>query len=191
MKVLLFRFLRSPLGLGLWGLCAFLVAASVAGGLLPLLAAVPLFGAAGAIATLALLLSPAGARSVVAERDRDRSERDARVLGGVAAARKRLALLRLKDASVKEAVDRLVSAAGGYLEAAVRRDSRDPVIEDAVLGAVEAVDDYLRLADAKGGGADIAARTVRVLAGASEEIERRVRDSYAAADRMAAREDLP
>jgi hypothetical protein len=31
----------------------------------------------------------------------------------------------------------------------VRGNDRDPVVEDAVLGAVEAVDDYLRMLDAR------------------------------------------
>jgi hypothetical protein len=94
---------------------------------------------------------------------------------------------------VKESLDRLVSAAGTYLEAAVRNDSRDPVAEDAVLGAVEVVDDYLRLSDAasasrhrgKAGPGNTAPnaenqpdaqadRTVRALDAASAELEGRL-----------------
>jgi hypothetical protein len=169
--------------------------------------AVLVFAVAGSAATLALLMSPLGVRSVIAEKERDRSDRDARVLGGVAAARKRLSLLRIRDEGVKAALDALVLAAGRYLESAVRSDKRDPIAEDAVIGAVEAVDDYLRMADAAssadrhrtsgsadsgsaGVGAGPAERTVRVLIAAAEEIEARLAHEDSAADRMAAREEL-
>jgi len=146
-----------------------------------------------------LLLTPFGARSVVAERDRDRSDRDARALGGVAAARKRLALLRLENEAVKAELDRLILTAGKYLESAVKNDSRDPKAEDAVLSAVEVVNDYLLLVDAassrkRGGEPDgegtVVERTIRALSASSDEIERCLGVVSAASDRAAIREEL-
>jgi len=193
MKTVFTRFLRSPLGLGIWVLCILFASLSMLMGAVPALVAIPVFALAGILASLFFMLTPMGARSVVGESDRERGERDARVLGGVAAARKRLSLLRIADPRVRESLDRLVFAAGSYLESAVRHDSRDPVAEDAVLGAVEAVDDYLRLSDAASSsrrrGKAVAGnaaskidkepdahadRTVRALDAASSELELRL-----------------
>ena len=193
MKAVLKRFLRSPLGLGIWVLCILFAAISVLIGAVPAFVAIPVFALAGFLASLFFMLTPMGANSVVGESERERGDRDARVLGGVAAARKRLSLLRIADPRVRESLDRLVFAAGTYLESAVRNDSRDPVAEDAVLGAVEVVDDYLCLADAasasrrrgKTGSGSVnskvdiepdgqAERTVRALDAASAELEQRL-----------------
>jgi len=193
MKAVYTRFLRSPLGLGIWVLCILFATVSILVGAVPAFVAIPVFVLAGIFASMFLMLTPMGAHSVVRESDRERGERDARVLGGVAAARKRLALLRIADPRVRESLDRLVLAAGSYLESAVRNDSRDPVAEDAVLGAVEAVDDYLHLSDVASSSRhrgksgprnsnskieneqDVHAdRTVRALDAASADLERRL-----------------
>jgi len=193
MKAVFSRFLRSPLGLGIWVLCVLFAAISILVGAVPVLVAIPVFALAGILASMVLMLTPLGAQSVVGERERENRERDARVLGGVAAARKRLSLLRITDPQVKVSLDRLVFAAGTYLESAVRNDSRDPLAEDAVLGAVEVIDDYLRLSDAASssyhrgkaasestiskGNQELdsqAHRTIRALDAAAVELERRL-----------------
>ncbi len=211
------RFLRSPLGLAVLAVDAGLAAALAVTGIL----APPMAGLAflllACLSVLVLLQTRWGATAVVAEKDREREERDARILGGLAAARKRLSLLRIADPTVASALERLVYAAGKYLEAAVRGLDRDPAAEDAVLGAVEAIDDYLALEDARssgrrfrGGGERaergdgeaqeagnvLAERTGRALSAAAEEIERRldlaaggIVDGTTAADRSAAREE--
>ncbi len=197
MKRIIVRFFRSPVGVAVLGSGAAAAAVLVLVGGVPAPVAVPLCLLAVAAAAFVLLSSPVGARAVAGEGDRDRRERDARALGGVAAARKRLSLLRVGDPEVKAAIDRLTLAAGLYLERAVKTDGRDPVSEDAVLGAVEVLNDYLQLADAassrvRSGGAadlDIAVRTVGALSASAAEIERRL-DPQAAADRIAAREEL-
>ncbi len=214
MKSHLARFLRSPLGLAVLAVDAGLSAALAVTGIL----AAPMAGLAflllACLSFLVLLQTRWGATAVVAEKDREREERDARILGGLAAARKRLSLLRIADPTVASALERLVYAAGKYLEATVRGLDRDPAAEDAVLGAVEAIDDYLRLEDARssgrrfrGGGERgegeaqeagnvLAERTGRALSAAAEEIERRldlaaggIVDGTTAADRSAAREE--
>ena len=215
MKSHLARFIRSPLGLSALAADALLSAALFLTGLLSAIIAVLVFVLLVCLSFLVLLQTGLGAKAIVKERKREREERDARILGGVAAARKRLSLLHVADAEVSAALDRLVYAAGKYLEAAVRGLDRDPAAEDAVLGAVEVIDDYLRLGDAKSsgrrfrgtaergederieGGEAIAERTVRALAAAADEIERRldlaaggIVDGVSAADRAAAREDL-
>lgn len=198
MKEIVCRFLRSPLGISVWGASAFAAAALAAAGLAGPLAAAGLCLALGTVATFAFLSHPLGARSVVAERDRARAESDARVLGRVAAARKRLSLVRVGDGAVKAELDRLVLAAGRYLEEAVKRDARDPVSEDAVVGAVELMNDYLSIVDAaaaagRGGQAADASvvvdRTVRALAASADEIEGRLGTAPRAADRISAREE--
>ena len=201
MKDVLYRFLRSPLGLALWGFCAFSAAALALSGVLAPIAAVLAALLVGAAATAGLLMSPAGAKSVVAERDRDRAEADARALGAVTAARKRLSLLIVENASIKAEIDRLVFAAGKYLESAVKSGRRDPVSEEAVAGALSVVDDYLIVADAASSAArgrtaesvcldEAQERTLRALGAAVEEVERRAFSVSDAADRAAAREEL-
>lgn len=201
MKDVLFRFLRSPLGLALWGFCALSAAALALSGVLHPIAAVLVALTVGVLATAGLLMSPAGAKSVVAERDRDRAEADARALEAVAAARKRLSLLAVENAAVKAEIDRLVFAAGKYLESAVKGGRRDPVAEEAVAGAVAVVHDYLIVADAAASAArgrtagsgrpdEALERTLRALAAAVEEVEGRSSAVSDAADRASAREEL-
>jgi len=141
------RFASSPLGLLSWALPIAVAALCWVTGVSNLLVALPAGILVSVLLFLSLAVSPLGGKAIVAEGERERSERDARILGGIATARKRLSLVRPPDASVAAALDRLVLAAGRYLESAVRTGNRDPLCEDAVLGAVEVMDDYLRLAD--------------------------------------------
>jgi hypothetical protein len=143
------RFFRSPLGLAVLGSDLVAAVALSASGVLPPWIAVPLFALLYVVEAVALMQTSLGSGAVVAEGDRERKDRDASILGAVAVARKRLSLLKPADSSVAASIDRLVLASGHYLEACVKGSDRDPVVEDAVLGAVEAVDDYLRMLDAR------------------------------------------
>jgi hypothetical protein len=192
MKSYLIRFLRSPLGLIAVFMDAAFAVVLVLTGLLSVPIAIVAFVVVCCITVLTLMQTGLGGAAIVQEKTRERNESDARILGGVAAARKRLSLLRIGDPVVSAALERLVYASGKYLEAQVRGADRDSSAEDAVLGGIEAVDDFLRMEDAARsgrhfhGGADrnegdqvetggaLAERTARVLNAASDEIERRL-----------------
>jgi hypothetical protein len=148
MKNVLVRLLKSPLGLSVMGLNTLGAVLAVLLGHVPALIILPVFCIMSLVDILVLVQSPAGATSVVKESDRERNERDARILGGIAAARKRLSLLRLPDGQVKAAIDKLVYVGGLYLEATVKGHDRDPLVEDAILSALEIVDEYLHRLDA-------------------------------------------
>ncbi|OHE59545.1 MAG: hypothetical protein A2Y36_18670 [Treponema sp. GWA1_62_8] len=206
MKEHLFRFLRTPLGLAVVASNAALLVFLPVSGTLPFIAALPLCAAIAVIEVLAILQTRLGANAVVAEKGRERDERDARILGGVAAARKRLSLLRIADAEVASAVDRVVLASGLYLESSIKGAPRSPEAEDAVISSVEIVGDYLRIIDASSSarrmraaeGRDASERAtaelaVRTLTAAADEIERisgASAGASASADRLAAREEL-
>jgi hypothetical protein len=192
MKSHLARFLRSPLGLLTLIIDAVPAVVLFLTGLLSAPVAVLVFALVACVSVLTFMHTGLGAKAVVQEKAREVDERNARILGGVAAARKRLSLLRIGDPAVSAALERLVYAAGKYLEASIRGAERDPASEDAVLGAIEVVDDYLRMEDAatsgrrfhgnaersedekvEGGGA-LSERTSRALTAAADEIERRL-----------------
>lgn len=149
MKSIISRFFRSPLGLTL------LIASAAVAFLLTAINVVAPFGAFLLFLLLVLcsgivlFRTGLGARSVIQERDREREERDARILGGIAAARKRLALLRLPDPEVDRSLQALVVAAGEYLTATVKGQDRDPIIEDAILSSVETIESYLQIKNAQ------------------------------------------
>jgi len=142
------RFFKSPLGLATTGLILLGASLAILVGHFSPLAVVPVALVVLVTALVLILQTRAGARAVVEEQDRERQEREARILGGVAAARKRLSLLRVPAGPVKEAIDRLVYAAGLYLEATLKGRDRDPIAEDAILSALEVVDEYLHRLDA-------------------------------------------
>uniref|UniRef100_A0A7C3E592 Uncharacterized protein n=1 Tax=Gracilinema caldarium TaxID=215591 RepID=A0A7C3E592_9SPIR len=146
-KVLI-RFFKSPLGLITVGLTFLGACLSILIGHLSALVVVPLSLVLLIVVMVLILQTGTGARSVVQESDRERNERDARILGGIAAARKRLSLLRLPDGQVKVAIDKLVYVGGLYLEGTVKGHDRDPLVEDAILSALEIVDEYLHRLDA-------------------------------------------
>lgn len=91
------------------------------GGRISYLIVLPVFFCIALLDMVVLLQTPAGAQSVVREKERERKERDARILGGIAAARKRLSLLRLPEGPVTSSIDKLVYVGGLYLEGAVIR----------------------------------------------------------------------
>jgi len=168
MKDFLVKFIRSPLAVGLVSANAVLGAAAGAAGFLPWLVVVPLFLVVSWVELLLTLRSEAGAKAILAEEDRERKERDAAILADVAQARKRLALLRIAEPEVKAAVERLVYAAGMYLESCTKGNERDPFAEDAVLSVTKIVDEYLRLADAERIGARLKSESLEAFERASE-----------------------
>ena len=168
MKDFLVKFIRSPLAVGLVSANAVLGAAAGAAGFLPWLVVVPLFLVVSGVELLLTLRSEAGAKAILAEEDRERKERDAAILADVAQARKRLALLRIAEPEVKAAVERLVYAAGMYLESCAKGNERDPFAEDAVLSVTKIVDEYLRLADAERMGARLKSESLEAFERASE-----------------------
>lgn len=142
-KSAMLRLIKSPLGLLVMGCNLIGAVLAILLFHVPIAVVVPVFFIIALLDVIVLLQTEAGAQSVIAEQDRERAERDARILGGVAAARKRLSLLRLDAGPVKEAVDQLVYAAGLYLEATVKGSGRDPIVEDAIISTLEVVDEYL------------------------------------------------
>ena len=168
MKDFLVKFIRSPLAVGLVSANAVLAVAAGAAGFLPWLVVVPLFLVISGVELLLTLRSEAGAKAILAEEDRERKERDAAILADVAQARKRLALLRIAEPEVKAAVERLVYAAGMYLESCAKGNERDPFAEDAVLSVTKIVDEYLRLADAERMGARLKSESLEDFVRASE-----------------------
>lgn len=148
MKVHIERILKSPSGIGMLAFELLVLAALTLAGFITVISAFLLLVLVAGFSIFILLQSPLGARVIVKEKQRERQERDARILGGVAAARKRLSMLRIADKEVAESLNDLVYCAGRYLELSVRGNDRDPEIEDSIFGAIEVVDDYLRLSDA-------------------------------------------
>ncbi|MCA1949387.1 MAG: hypothetical protein LDL24_02370 [Treponema sp.] len=186
-KSAMLRFLKSPLGLIVMGLNILGAALAMLLFHFPIMVVLPVFIVIALADVIVLLQTETGARSVIAEQDRERAERDARILGGVAAARKRLSMLRFDTGPVKEAVDQLVFAAGLYLEATVKGSGRDPLIEDAIIGALEVVDEYLHQIDmiksesllTSGEGQDarikdFSAHTAAIVKQSVEEVTRRL-----------------
>lgn len=128
---------------------AILGTAAGATGFLPWPVVIPLFFIVSGAELLLTLRSKAGAKAILSEENRERKEHDAAMLANVAQARKKLAMLRIGEPEVKAAVERLVYAAGMYLESCAKGNDRDPLVEDAVLSATNLADEYLRLADAE------------------------------------------
>ncbi len=145
MKGIIARFLRSPLGLSLLGIDLVFFSALAMAGYLSVPLAFLLGVAAALVECVIAIQTKLGARSIVAEKDRAREERDALALASFAAARKRLSLLRVSDGDLAAAIERLSLNAGYYLEKAIKNGERDPRLEEAVLGSVEVIDNYLRL----------------------------------------------
>jgi hypothetical protein len=187
LKVVVIRLLKSPLGLLVLGLSVVLAFIAVFVGHLPILVVLPLFCIIALIDILVLIQTKAGIQSVVAESNRERQERDARILGGIAAARKRLSLLRLPEGPVKTAIERLIYVGGLYLEETVKGKDRDPLVEDAILSSLEIVDEYLHRLDVMKSGswltgqdadsaaeAELTAHTAEILQRSVDEVYRRL-----------------
>jgi len=148
MHDLMAKFFRSPLAIGIVCGNALLAVGAALAGIAPVLVVVPLFVlVTGGELALALLSKP-GAKAILGEQERERKEHDVDRLEETARLRKRLAMLRVENPEVKAAVERLVLAAGLYLESCAKGNERDPLVEEAVQNAVATVDGYLHLSDA-------------------------------------------
>jgi hypothetical protein len=148
MRDLMAKFFRSPLSIGIVCGNAVLAAGATLAGIASALLVAPLFVLVTGGELALILLSKRGARAILNEQERERKEHDADRLEETARLRKRLALLRVEDSEVKAAIERLVFAAGMYLESCAKGNARDPLVEEAVQDAAETVDGYLRLTDA-------------------------------------------
>jgi hypothetical protein len=137
---------RSPLGMGslLLALAAGLVAA--------FRGVPPAFSALLAVASLAVLAVAAlalglGQKAASAELGRESEGKAESRLEEAAAARSRLAGMRLPQAEVASARDLLVLEAGSFIEGCRRARSYDPGAVEAIVGALDLVDAWLKAAD--------------------------------------------
>lgn len=142
-------FFRSPLAVGVVSGTTMLAAAAALTGLIPIPILIPLYTAVTATAIAVILSSKTGARAILREQDRARSERDALMLEEISQTRKRLSAVRIENEAVRRDIERIVLAAGMYLESCAEGNPRDPFIEEAVRSAENAVRTYLRLSDAR------------------------------------------
>jgi hypothetical protein len=145
---LMAKFFRSPLAIGIVCSNALLAVGAALAGVVSVLTVVPLFVLVTGTELTLVLLSKSGARAILREQNREREEHDAACLEETARQRKRLVALRIENPEVKAAVERLALVAGLYLDFCTKGGARDPVVEDAVQRAAEAVDGYLHLDDA-------------------------------------------
>ena len=137
---------RSPLGIGLFVLAIATGAGArlIGFNLVPsVLAGLGLLGLS-LVAVLALGLMQ---RAAVAEIDREFGERAAARLAEAAAARKRLATMRIADPAVAQARDLLVLAAGRLVEDCGRAHTYDAEAVQAVIDGPDLVDAWLKEAD--------------------------------------------
>jgi hypothetical protein len=137
---------RSPLGIGLFVLAIATGAGARLMGL-PLLPSILSglgFLGVSLIAVLALGLMQ---RAAVAEIDREFDERAAARLAEAAAARTRLATMRIADPAVAQARDLLVLAAGRLVEDCGRAHTYDAEAVQAVIDGPDLVDAWLKEAD--------------------------------------------
>jgi hypothetical protein len=148
MHDLMAKFFRSPLAIGIVCGNALLAAGATLAGIAPVLLTAPLFALVTGGEFALVLLSKPGAKAILGEQKRERSEHDADRLEETARLRKRLAMLRIENPEAKAAVERLVFAAGLYLESCAKGNARNPIVEDAVHNAAETVDGYLHVSDA-------------------------------------------
>ena len=137
---------RSPLGIGVFALA---IATGAGAGLMGLnlvpsvLAGLGFLGLA-LVAAVAFGLMP---RAAVAELDREFEERAAARLAEAAAARKRLAAMRIVDPAVAQARDLLVLEAGRLVEDCGRAHTYDAEAVQAVIDGPDLVDAWLKEAD--------------------------------------------
>jgi hypothetical protein len=137
---------RSPLGIGVFVLAIATGAGAYLMGLAPVPSVLAGLGFLGVslFAAIALGLMP---RAAVAEMDREFSERAAARLAEAAAARKRLAAMRIADPAVAQARDLLVLEAGRLVEDCGRVHTYDPEAVQAVIDGPDLVDAWLKEAD--------------------------------------------
>ena len=93
--------------------------------------------------TVLLFYSRRGAAEVVAEADEDRAAANRRKLDEAAAARSRIAVLRLGDEELRLAVENFLLVSGQYLEKARGSGSWSPQANDRIRQALEICQIYL------------------------------------------------
>lgn len=142
-------FFRSPLAIGVVSGTTILAVAAALTGLIPIPIVIPLYTAVTATAIAIILSSKTGARAILEEQDRARSERDAMILEEISQTRKRLSMVRIENEAVRCDIEKIVLAAGMYLESCAEGNPRDPFVEEAVRNAENAVRTCLRLSDAR------------------------------------------
>jgi len=137
---------RSPLGIGS-------IVVALLAGILALAAGLGLAVSTAAAAGALVLFSVAGLASGFAQRSAQaEADRGAKVsaearLAEAAAARQRLAALRIKEGAVSAARDLLVLEAGRFVEDCRRAGTYDPAGVTAIVEAPAIVDAWLREAD--------------------------------------------
>lgn len=149
LKKLFSLFLRSPMAVGIISLN--IVLAVLAGLLIgvPGFITLPAFLIVSGIALAAAFSSAGGAKSLIAEKEREQHEHDSMKLEQCEQARKALTMLRIDNPAIKTAIEKLAFSVGRYLEAYAKGRQRDPLIEDALLSAKEAVMLYQKSLDDK------------------------------------------
>lgn len=95
------------------------------------------------LVTALLFFSRRGAVTVVAEADEDRAAANRRKLDEAAAARNRIAVLRLGDEELRLAVENLLLVSGQYLEKARGSGTWSPQANDRIRQALEVCQIYL------------------------------------------------
>lgn len=194
---------RSRLGIGVAAVCALGAAAAALAGLpVPAAAAAAALGYGGLSA--ALIGSGRGVKSIVEEKDRDRTADVSTRIEEASSLRARISRLRIADAEVSEAVGRFLYASGAYLEACRKRGTWAPAANAGIGTVLEALGDYLSELDERAAEKHFGGRTgtplpdvrERTLA-AVENAGRTVRDKTLeieggldAGDRFSIREDL-
>lgn len=149
LKKLFSLFLRSPLAVGIVSLNAVLaVIAELLFGVSGFIV-LPAFLIVSGIALAAVFSTAGGAKALIAEKDREQHEHDSDKLEQCDQARKALIMLRMENPAIKAAIEKLAFSAGRYLESCAKGGQRDPLIEDALLSAKEAVMLYQKSLDDK------------------------------------------
>ncbi|MCX8014085.1 MAG: hypothetical protein N3A02_07315 [Rectinema sp.] len=142
-------FFRSPLAIAVLSATTLAAAAAVLTGLMPITIVVPLYVGITGGAIAFILSSKTGARAILKEQDRARNERDAMILEDIACIRKQLSMVRLEREDLRRTIEKIVLAAGMYLESCAEGNPRDPFIEEAIRHAEHMLRSYLRLNDAR------------------------------------------
>lgn len=149
LKKLFLLFLRSPLAVGIVSLNAVLAMFSILLISIPSFIVVPSFLIISGIALAVVFSSAGGVKALIAEKDREQLEHDSMKLEQCKQARKALIMIRTKSSIIKTAIDKLSFSAGQYLESCAKGGQRDPLAEDAILSAKEAVMLYQKSLDDK------------------------------------------
>lgn len=137
---------KSPLGLGSIIVALGAGAASAIMGLSPGLS-IAFALAAFAVLLIAALVAGLGQRAAVGEAERESGAKAAAHLDEAAAARKRLAAIRIAQPEMASARDLLVLEGGGFIEDCRRAGSYDPEGVEAIADSLALVDAWLKHED--------------------------------------------